>query len=241
MLKTDREERIGLLLGCASQDHVGHEGGVEQSFELRLEHSRLTRVAGGEQELGILLTLDQLALQAPALPRAQQVRRVDVAPVDLAQIDLMIRLILAIVGQARAQEAVREPLREEHEHHARVGRRSQPLPSVQRDHLPLRRKRRLLHRRRRRQVPARKCAVGQAQPARVVARQRQSARPQRRRVPELVDHRTADQPPDRLDPTQAEPTNNVRQLPRHHIRQEKIHRRHTVSPVIVPSGPLELS
>src|ERR1035438_7803156 len=62
-------------------------------------------------------------------------------------------------------------------------------------------------------MPPRERSVGEAQPARVVAREGKSARPQRRRVPELVDHRTADQPPDRLDPTQPQPAQKHPQPP----------------------------
>jgi hypothetical protein len=62
MLKTDRKERIGLLLGRASQDHVRDKGLVEQALEFRLEHRPLTGFTWSKEKLGILLAVDQLAL-----------------------------------------------------------------------------------------------------------------------------------------------------------------------------------
>ena len=73
MLKTDRKERIGLPLRSAPQDHLGDERRVKQTLELSLEHRWLPGRAASEQGLRIFLTCDQLALESPALHRAQQV------------------------------------------------------------------------------------------------------------------------------------------------------------------------
>ena len=58
--------------GALAQDHVDDEALVVQPLELGLEHQRPARAPRLEEERRVLLAVDQLALQPPALMRAQQ-------------------------------------------------------------------------------------------------------------------------------------------------------------------------
>ena len=122
VLETDREDGVLALLRGAAQDRVDHEPFVEEAVELGLEGQRSARLPLLEEEHRELLAVDLLALEPAAAHGAQHARLVRPQPVDLAQVDLLGRGVLAEVVPAGAQEAVGEPLREEHEPDAGVGR-----------------------------------------------------------------------------------------------------------------------
>ena len=90
--------------------------------EFRLEFELAAGCAGLEEELRVFLAVlavrNELTLQAAALMRAQHGGLVRIEPVDLAQIDLVIRGVLPTRGviMAGPKKTVREPLGEEHEH-----------------------------------------------------------------------------------------------------------------------------
>ncbi len=194
VLETHREHGVLPFVGGVTEDRVDHEALVEQPVELGLERQRLTGLALLEEEHRELLAVDQLALQPATAQRTQHPRLRGAESVDLAQVDLLRRGVLAVVLATGPQEAVHEPLREEHEPDAGVRRLDLLLAAVQRVHVALGRQRRDEVRIRRRKVAAGELAVDQARPARVVGRHRQCARAQRGRVAVVVDHHPARHP-----------------------------------------------
>ena len=145
----------------------------------RVDRARLERPVGAPfvEAVQVLLAIDDLAVQPAALLRTQQPAGRLRQAVDLAQVDLVVRRVGAPVDRPGAQEAVREPLGEVAEQHARaIGLHRRALEQ-RRDRPEL--ARRLIERterrqgidlvlRRRRQVPTREAAIGQSGPGRVV-------------------------------------------------------------------------
>ena len=98
VLEPDGEERVRLLFGGAAQDHASDERLIEEPSNSGLKVACSPSRRGANRNCGYSSPSISWLLSRPPSNERSRFCRFDVPAVDLAQVDLMVGFVLAVVG-----------------------------------------------------------------------------------------------------------------------------------------------